>query len=115
MYKKDNTFARMVRGDIPVEKILDTESLIAIRDIAPQAPIHILIIPKKGLENVSSASDGDKELLGEMMLAARDIAGKLGIREGMRLVINEGEGAGQSVPHLHMHLLAGRSMHWPPG
>ena len=113
--EKDNIFAKMVRGEIPVEKVIETDSLIAIRDIAPQAPVHVLIIPRKGLKNISSAADEDKALLGEMLLAARDLAKKLGVEDGMRLVINEGEEAGQTVPHLHMHLLAGRSLHWPPG
>lgn len=114
-YDKDNIFARIIRREIPAEFIYESENLIAIRDIDPKAPVHVLILPKKGIEKLSAAGDDDREILGEMLLAARDLAKKFGASEGFRVVVNEGELGGQSVPHLHMHLLAGRDLGWPPG
>lgn len=109
-------FARIIAGEIPADKLLDTEDLIAIRDINPQAPTHILIIPKKSLVGVSDTTAEDDVLLGRLLAAARDLALELGLaNEGYRIVINNGESAGQSVPHLHVHLLGGRDFRWPPG
>lgn len=109
-------FGRIIAGEIPADKLLDTEDLIAIRDINPQSPTHILIIPKKPLSGVSDSTPSDEFLLGRLIGAARDLADELGLaKEGYRLVINNGESAGQSVPHLHVHLLGGREFRWPPG
>lgn len=109
-------FGRMISGEIPVDKILETEDLIAIRDINPQAPVHILIIPKKPLAALSDSTTNDSDLLGRLLSAARDVAAMQGLSErGYRVVINDGESAGQSVPHLHLHLLGGRDFRWPPG
>ena len=112
----DTIFSKIMRREIPAEIVHETERVLAFRDISPQAPVHILIIPKKGLVNVSSAGEEDGPLLGELLLAAKQIAAKEGLTErGYRLVINNGAGAGQAVFHLHVHLLGGRVFEWPPG
>jgi histidine triad (HIT) family protein len=111
-------FERIIAREIPADIIHEDEICIAFRDINPQAPTHILIVPKKPIPRIARAEDGDKQTLGHLLLAARDIAGKLGVREeseGFRLVINSGTNAGEAVPHLHIHLLAGRPLDWPPG
>ncbi|MBL0060501.1 MAG: histidine triad nucleotide-binding protein [bacterium] len=109
-------FGRIVAGEIPADKLLENDDLIAIRDVNPQAPVHVLIIPKKPLIGISDASVSDNELLGKLLGAARDLAASLGLStEGYRIVINNGASAGQSVPHLHLHLLGGRDFLWPPG
>ncbi len=113
--RRDNVFAKIIRKEIPTDIVYENEHVLAFRDIAPQAPIHILILPKKALVDVSSCTNEDCEILGELILAARDLAKKFGVEKGLRLVINEGEQGGQTVPHLHVHLLAGRSFNWPPG
>lgn len=111
----DTIFGRIATHQIPADIVYETERVIAFRDIAPHAPVHILVIPKKGIRNITSLEDDDKDLLGELLLAARDIAKAEGLTNGLRLVINEGEDAGQSVAHLHVHILGGRAMGWPPG
>ena len=109
-------FARIIAGEIPADKLLENDDLIAIRDINPQAPVHVLVIPKKPLVGVSDTSASDNVLLGKLLGAARDLAAELGLEAGgYRIVINNGESAGQSVPHLHLHLLGGREFRWPPG
>ena len=112
----ETIFARIIRKEIPAKIVYESDSVLAFRDINPQAPTHILIIPKKQLRDVSSAGQEDKGVLGEPLLGAAEIADKEGFSaDGYRLVINNGERAGQSVFHLHVHLLAGRSFSWPPG
>jgi histidine triad (HIT) family protein len=109
-------FGRIIAGEIPADKLLENEDLIAIRDINPQAPTHVLIIPKKPLVGLSDSQNSDDPLLGKLLGAARNLAKTLGLEEGgYRVVINNGESAGQSVPHLHIHLLGGRDFRWPPG
>jgi len=106
----------MIAGEIPVDKLLENDDLIVIRDINPQAPLHLLVIPKKPLVGLSNSEQADNNLLGELLGAARDVAEQLGYaQDGYRVVINNGESAGQSVPHLHLHVLAGREFRWPPG
>ncbi len=106
----------MIAGEIPVDKLLETEDLIAIRDINPMAPTHVLIIPKKPLPGLAQSAPEDAVLLGKLLVTARDLAKQLGLEEsGYRVVINNGEAAGQSVAHLHVHLLGGREFRWPPG
>ena len=113
---EDTIFSKIIAKEIPADIVFETDSVLAFRDIAPQAPTHILIIPKKPIVNVSDASEDDGALLGELMLAAKKIAEEQGLtQDGYRLVINNGERAGQTVFHLHMHLLAGRPFGWPPG
>lgn len=109
-------FTRIINGDIPATIVYRDEALIAIRDINPQAPTHILIIPIKPLPSLEEAEAGDAHLLGQMLLTAKKIAAQEGLAEsGYRLVINTRGHGGQTVPHLHLHLLGGRQMTWPPG
>jgi histidine triad (HIT) family protein len=109
-------FAKIIDGEIPGDFVHRDERCVAIRDIDPQAPVHILIIPHKPLVGVQAAEDEDEGLLGHLLLVARQLADQLAIADsGFRLVINAGEQGGQAVPHLHVHLLGGRAMKWPPG
>lgn len=109
-------FEKIIAREIPAEIVLEDNLCLAIRDIHPQAPVHILIIPKKPLPRVAEAVDEDAALLGHLLLAASTLAAKLGIAEsGFRIVINNGADGGETVPHLHVHLLGGRQLGWPPG
>jgi histidine triad (HIT) family protein len=112
----DCIFCSIIAGKIPSSKVLDTESVFAFRDINPQAPQHILILPKKHIAKLSDIHSSDGPVLADLMLATLKIAKDQGMDEqGYRVVINNGETAGQSVFHLHVHLLSGRPFHWPPG
>ncbi|HVM60048.1 MAG TPA: histidine triad nucleotide-binding protein [Verrucomicrobiae bacterium] len=112
----DNIFAKIVRKEIPAKIVFEDDRILAFRDIDPKAPIHILIVPKKDIARISEATGTDEPLLGHLLTAAAEIARKEGIDgSGYRLVINKGAHAGESVPHLHVHLLGGRQMAWPPG
>ncbi|MFZ4694323.1 MAG: histidine triad nucleotide-binding protein [Verrucomicrobiia bacterium] len=109
-------FERIIAREIPSQIVHETEDFIAIRDIHPQAPIHVLVIPKKTVVRLGEATEADVALLGKLMFGAAEVARKLGIEEGgYRVVINHGEDGGETVPHLHIHLLGGRPMNWPPG
>jgi len=107
-------FCKIIKGDIPSAKLYEDEDIYAFRDIAPQAPLHFLIVPKKHIKDPAGVTPGDEQLIGKMVRMAREIAGREGI-DHYRLVFNNGEGAGQTVFHIHMHVLGGRSMSWPPG
>jgi len=112
----DTIFGKILRGEIPSTPVYSDDEYYAFTDIKPQAPTHILIIPRKPLPKVNDATDADRMLLGGLILKANEIAKKLGISEdGYRLVINCGKHGGQEVYHLHLHLLGGRQMSWPPG
>ncbi|MBU1636418.1 histidine triad nucleotide-binding protein [bacterium] len=112
----DCIFCKIASGEIPVDKLIDDEDVVAFRDLNPQAPEHILIIPRQHLERLAHADESHSELIGKLILAANKLAKKLKLDEsGYRLVINNGESAGQSVWHLHLHLLGGRDFNWPPG
>ena len=108
-------FCRIIDKKIPAVFEYESDSLIAIRDINPQAPTHLLVIPKKHIERVSDADKNHTSLLGEMILLSKYLAKRKKLEEGFRLVFNDGAKAGQSVFHVHLHLLGGRLMHWPPG
>ena len=109
-------FEKIASRQIPAEIIYEEEDFVAFPDINPQAPVHVLIIPKRPIPRIAAAGDGDADMLGRMLLASKKIAAKLGVLEsGYRLVINNGPDAGESVPHLHIHLLAKRPLAWPPG
>ena len=109
-------FEKIAAGEIPAKIVYEAEDFIAFHDVNAQAPVHVLIVPRKCIARLASAEAGHAELLGRMLLASREIARGLGVIEsGYRIVINNGRDAGESVPHLHIHLLAGRAMQWPPG
>lgn len=108
-------FGKIIRREIPADIVYEDEHCLAFRDINPQAPTHVLVIPKREIDKLSSASPEDQALLGHMMLAAGKIARELGVGEAFRLVVNNGADAGQTVFHLHLHILAGRKLRWPPG
>lgn len=109
-------FERICAREIPADIVYQDDQCVCFRDIGPQAPTHLLLVPRKPIPRLSLADEGDCALLGHMMLAAGKIARSLGIDEsGFRLVINNGPDAGEAVPHLHMHILAGRKLEWPPG
>jgi len=111
----DCLFCRILRNEIPAKKIYEDEHSFAFEDINPQAPTHVLIIPKRHVRGLKEATPEDAELIGRCHLAAAHIARQRGIEDGYRTVLNVGPQAGQSVFHLHVHLLGGRSLHWPPG
>ena len=108
-------FCKIVAGKIPSRKVFENERILAFEDINPQAPTHILIVPKKHLAGLKEAQAGDAEIIGRCHLAAAQIARQRNIEQGYRTVLNVGPGAGQSVFHLHVHLLGGRPLAWPPG
>lgn len=107
----DCVFCRIIRGEIPSKRVREDDALIAIRDIQPAAPVHVLILPREHIGSVADLEDAHRDLAGRMLLAARDIAREEGIADaGYRLVINTGREGGQTVDHLHLHVLGGRSM-----
>ncbi|MCH1493425.1 MAG: histidine triad nucleotide-binding protein [Luminiphilus sp.] len=106
----DTIFGKITRGEIPSEFLYEDEQCVVIRDIQPQAPTHVLIIPRKPIPRLVDAEADDAALLGHLMLVAGRVARDLGVGEGFRLVVNNGEGGGQTVFHLHLHILAGRTM-----
>lgn len=109
-------FEKIAAGEIPAKIVHEAADFIAFHDVNPQAPVHVLIIPRKCITRIALAAKEQADLLGRMLLATREIAEKLGVLEsGYRLVINNGGDAGETVPHLHIHLLAGRPLQWPPG
>ena len=116
MTHSDCLFCKIARGEIPADVIMQTPDLVAFRDINPQAPTHILIIPRTHLASVSELEPPDAGIVGKLFLAAKELAREEGIAEdGYRMVVNAGPDAGQTVFHIHMHLLGGREMRWPPG
>jgi len=109
-------FEKIIAREIPAEILAETDAWLAFRDIHPQAPTHVLIIPKKPIPRLGAATLDDQALLGALMLAAAEVARSLGVDQtGYRIVVNHGAHGGESVPHLHLHLLAGRPLTWPPG
>lgn len=109
-------FEKIVAREIPAKIVLEDDFVLAIHDINPQAPVHVLIFPKKALPRIAEAQSNDRDLLGHLLLKAAEVAEKLGLKAGgYRLVINNGANGGETVPHLHCHILGGRHMAWPPG
>ncbi len=111
-------FEKIIAGEIPSPLVYEDELCAAFNDINPQAPVHVLIVPKKVIPRVGEATPDDQATLGALLLAAGKIADQLGVKDrskGFRLVINHGSDGGETVPHLHVHLLAGRGLQWPPG
>lgn len=108
-------FKRIIDREIPADIVFEDERALAFRDVSPQAPTHVLIIPKQEIASLASATDADSALLGHLLTVARQLAQQLGLASGFRIVINAGPDGGQSVDHLHLHLLGGRQLKWPPG
>jgi histidine triad (HIT) family protein len=108
-------FEKIVRREIPADIVWEDDDVLAFRDVNPQAPVHVLIVPKRVIPRLAEATAADEALLGKLLLASRAVAEKLDLTSGYRVVINSGPDAGESVPHLHVHVLGKRSLAWPPG
>jgi histidine triad (HIT) family protein len=109
-------FERLIARELPVDVVYEDELVFAFRDHRPQAPVHVLVIPKKTIPRIAEAQPEDAPILGHLLLKAAEIAAQLGLREsGYRLVFNNGRHGGEAVPHLHCHILGGRQLGWPPG
>ena len=116
MSESDCLFCRIIAGEIPAEVVHSDDQCVVLRDVNPQAPTHLLVIPREHLESLDDAARPDEVMLGHMLRMAARLANEQGLSEsGYRTVINTGAGAGQSVFHLHVHVLGGRPMNWPPG
>lgn len=109
-------FEKIACREIPANIVWENNEIIAFHDVNPQAPVHVLVIPKRVIPRIAEATEDDAELLGQLLLAAREVAKQLGLVEsGFRIVINSGPDAGETVPHLHVHVLGKRQLAWPPG
>jgi histidine triad (HIT) family protein len=108
-------FQRIINREIPADIVYEDDQCLAFRDVSPQAPTHVLVIPKREIASVDALTDDDADLVAHLWIVIRDLARKLGLGKGYRVVVNNGPEAGQSVDHLHFHLLGGRPLHWPPG
>jgi histidine triad (HIT) family protein len=109
-------FEKIIDREIPSNIVYEDDKVVAFRDVNPKAPVHVLIVPRKPIPRILDAQPEDKEVLGHLLLKAGELAVKLGLgQSGFRLVINNGPDAGESVPHLHCHIIGGRAMAWPPG
>ena len=112
----ETVFDKIIRKEIPADIVYEDEQTLAFKDINPQAPTHVLVIPKKQIETIADIDESDAPLIGQLFTTAAQVAENLGLAEdGYRLVINHGERGGQTVQHLHIHILGGRAMTWPPG
>lgn len=111
----DCVFCRIASGAIPVNKVFEDELTVAFEDLAPQAPVHILVIPKQHIASLAHTSPKDESMLGHMLVVAGKVAEERGLGDGYRSVINTGKDGGQTVPHIHLHILGGRKLAWPPG
>ena len=111
----DTIFQKLIDKELPADIVYEDDLCLAFYDINPVAPIHVLIIPKKQIDKLSNSKIEDKDLLGHLLLVAGDIARKLEVGDAFRLVVNNGAGAQQTVFHVHLHLIAGRELSWPPG
>lgn len=111
----DTIFTKIINREISADIVYEDDRALAFKDINPQAPTHILVIPKKPIPQLAQAEEGDQDLLGHLLLIVKQIAAQAGLDNGYRVVINNGSDGGQTVDHLHLHILGGRSMQWPPG
>ncbi|HIK37843.1 MAG: histidine triad nucleotide-binding protein [Geminocystis sp.] len=111
----DTVFGKIIRREIPADIVYEDDLCIAIKDINPQAPTHILVIPKKPIPRLDNAEKEDESLLGHLLLTVKKVAATANLTNGYRVVINNGQDGGQTVEHLHIHILGGRQMKWPPG
>jgi histidine triad (HIT) family protein len=108
-------FQKIIDREVPAKLLHEDKECVAIRDVNPQAPSHLLVIPKKPIPRISEASKKDQSILGHLLLVAQKMASEEGLNKGFRIVVNNGPAGGESVPHLHVHVLGGRQMGWPPG
>jgi histidine triad (HIT) family protein len=108
-------FEKIIAREIPAKIVWEDNETLAFHDVNPQAPVHVLIVPKKAIPRLADATDKDQDILGNLLLTAAQVARKLDLSTGYRVVINSGPDAGESVPHLHIHLLGKRALAWPPG
>ena len=108
-------FEKIIAREIPAEIVYEDDLVLAFRDIKPQAPVHVLIVPKKPFPRIAEATADEQSLLGHLLLKAAEVAKQLDLKNGYRLVINNGADGGETVPHLHVHILGGRHLVWPPG
>ena len=111
----ETIFSKIIRREIPADIVYEDDLALAFKDIQPQAPVHILVIPKQPIPQLADADSQDRDLLGHLLLIVKNVAEKAGLQNGYRVVINTGSDGGQTVPHLHLHILGGRQMTWPPG
>ncbi|MGH0183382.1 UNVERIFIED_CONTAM: hypothetical protein FKN15_012030 [Acipenser sinensis] len=111
----DTIFGKIIRKEIPAKIFYEDEQCLAFHDVAPQSPTHFLVIPKKPIAQLSKAEEADAALLGHLMIVAKKCAEEMGLSKGYRLIVNEGPDGGQTVYHLHIHILGGRQLGWPPG
>lgn len=111
----DTIFGKIIRREIPADIVYEDDLALAFRDVNPQAPTHILVIPKKPIPRLSEASPEDTELMGHLLMTVKQVAAKANLKNGYRVVINNGEDGGQTVDHIHLHILGDRPMSWPPG
>jgi histidine triad (HIT) family protein len=111
----DTIFGKIIRREIPADIVYEDELCLAFKDVHPQAPVHVLVIPKKPIAKLSDAESQDHALMGHLLLTVKRVAEQLGLSNGYRTVINTGDDGGQTVYHLHLHILGGRSLKWPPG
>ncbi|XP_076598683.1 adenosine 5'-monophosphoramidase HINT1 [Chaetodon auriga] len=111
----DTIFAKIIRKEIPAKFIYEDDQCVAFNDVSPQAPTHILVVPRKPIVQMSQVEDSDAALLGHLMIVAKKCAQQAGLTKGYRIVVNDGPDGGQSVYHIHIHVLGGRVMSWPPG
>lgn len=111
----ETIFSRIIRREVPARIVHEDDLCLAFHDVAPQAPVHVLVIPKRAIESLATAAEDDASLLGHLVVVATRVARDLGLADGYRLVVNCGRQGGQSVDHLHVHLLGGRQLGWPPG
>ncbi|XP_010891934.1 histidine triad nucleotide-binding protein 1 [Esox lucius] len=111
----DTIFGKIIRKEIPANILFEDDQCIAFHDVAPQAPTHFLVVPKRQIVQLSRAEDSDAALLGHLMIVAKKCAEQVGLSKGYRLIVNEGPDGGQSVYHIHIHVIGGRQLGWPPG
>lgn len=111
----ETIFSKIIRKEVPADIVYEDDKALAFNDIAPQAPVHVLVIPKEPIVKLADATDDQSALLGHLMSVARKVAEEAGVADAYRVVTNSGAGAGQSVFHLHLHVLGGRPLQWPPG
>ncbi|GAB4531067.1 MAG: histidine triad nucleotide-binding protein [Pleurocapsa sp.] len=111
----DTIFGKIIRREIPADIVYEDDLALAFRDVNPQAPVHILVIPKKPIPRLSESNDEDKTLMGHLLMTVKKVAEQVNLNNGYRVVINNGADGGQTVDHLHLHILGERQMQWPPG